>query len=296
MELIDGKKLSAEVKEEVRQRVDSLCAPSPPTLALVQVGEDPASGVYVRSKIRSCGECGIESNYVHLPRDATREQLLELLGGFNADLKTNGILLQLPLPSHLDEDEAISSIDPIKDVDGFHPENLGLLASGSPRFVSCTPAGIMEMLLRSRIDPAGKSAVVIGRSVIVGKPMAMLLSAKRAGGNATVTVCHSRTPNISEFSRKADIIIAALGKPMFVTADMVKQGAVVIDVGINRIEDKTSKKGYRLAGDVDFKRVSEKTSFITPVPGGVGPMTVAMLMVNTLKAFELQADAKNVAC
>jgi methylenetetrahydrofolate dehydrogenase (NADP+)/methenyltetrahydrofolate cyclohydrolase len=220
--------------------------------------------------------------------------LLELLRGLSDDPGVHGILLQLPLPRHIDQDLAIATIAPMKDVDGFHPENLGLLASGKPRYVSCTPAGIRELLLHYKIETAGKNAVVLGRSIIVGKPMALLLTMKDAAGNATVTICHSRTKDIAKVTREADILIAAMGVPHFVTGDMVKDGVVVVDVGINRVDDATAKKGYRIVGDVDFEAVSPKASYITPVPGGVGPMTVAMLMSNTLKAYLLQTATPNV--
>ncbi|MGD8414180.1 MAG: bifunctional methylenetetrahydrofolate dehydrogenase/methenyltetrahydrofolate cyclohydrolase FolD, partial [Candidatus Latescibacterota bacterium] len=260
-----------------------------PTIALIRVGEDPASKVYVKSKVKACEYCGIESRNIHLPEDTPEDEVLGLLDQFNRDPDVNGILLQLPVPKQIDSDKAINLIDPMKDVDGFHPENLGRLAAGNPRFVACTPLGIMELLLRNGVETSGKRAVVIGRSVIVGKPMSLLLSLKGPGGDATVTVCHSRTDDIAAYTREADIVVAAMGRAGFLTADMVKEGAVVVDVGINRVDDPAAKKGYRIVGDVDFENVAPKTSFITPVPGGVGPMTVAMLMANTYRAFELQA-------
>ncbi len=289
MELLDGKALAATIKEEVAARVAALEAGDRPTIALVRVGEDAASKVYVKSKAKACDLCGIESRNIVLPADTPERQVLDLLQELNADPDVNGILLQLPVPSQIDSDKAINTISPRKDVDGFHPENLGRLAAGNPRFVACTPLGIRELLVRNGVDTSGKKAVVIGRSVIVGKPMALLLSLKADGGNATVTICHSRTKDIGAFTRQADIVIAAMGRPDFVTADMVGDGAVVVDVGINRVEDSTKKKGYRLVGDVDFEAVAPKCSFITPVPGGVGPMTVAMLMANTFQAYSLQA-------
>ncbi len=289
MELLDGKALAATIKEEVAARVAALEAGDRPTIALVRVGEDAASKVYVKSKAKACDLCGIESRNIVLPADTPERQVLDLLQELNADPDVNGILLQLPVPSQIDSDKAINTISPRKDVDGFHPENLGRLAAGNPRFVACTPLGIRELLVRNGVDTSGKKAVVIGRSVIVGKPMALLLSLKADGGNATVTICHSRTKDIGAFTRQADIVIAAMGRPDFVTADMVSDGAVVVDVGINRVEDSTKKKGYRLVGDVDFEAVAPKCSFITPVPGGVGPMTVAMLMANTFQAYSLQA-------
>jgi methylenetetrahydrofolate dehydrogenase (NADP+)/methenyltetrahydrofolate cyclohydrolase len=294
VELLDGKSISQAVKQEVRAKVEKIEGSAKPQLTLVQVGDDPASSVYVRSKIRSCEECGIESRYLHLEDDITEVNLLGILKELSEDDSVNGILLQLPIPKHIDEAKAISSIAPLKDVDGFHPENLGLLVAGSPRYVPCTPLGIREMLARHNVETTGKHAVVLGRSIIVGKPMALLLSMKGAGGNATVTICNSRTPELSRHSSAADILISAMGRAMVIRAEMVKEGAVVVDVGMNRIEDKSRKSGYRLVGDVAFDEVSKKASFITPVPGGVGPMTVAMLMVNTLKAFSLQASTPNV--
>ncbi|MFQ5512290.1 MAG: bifunctional methylenetetrahydrofolate dehydrogenase/methenyltetrahydrofolate cyclohydrolase FolD [Candidatus Krumholzibacteriia bacterium] len=291
MKILDGKAASAVVQERVKGQVSKLSGR--PVLTLVQVGEDPASAVYVRTKIRMSEQCGIESRYVHLPDDVTEARLVETLGELSGDASVNGILLQLPLPPHIDQDRAVGTIAPIKDVDGFHPENLGLLASGRPRFVPCTPLGIVELMAQNQISTSGKRAAVLGRSIIVGKPISLLLALKGEGGDATVTICHSRTADIAAVTREADIVIAAMGQPHFVTADMVKQGAVVIDVGINRIDDASRKRGYRLVGDVDFAAVSDKASAITPVPGGVGPMTVAMLMSNTLKAFSLQAVASN---
>jgi methylenetetrahydrofolate dehydrogenase (NADP+)/methenyltetrahydrofolate cyclohydrolase len=289
MELLDGKALSAIIKEEVAAKVAALDSNNRPTIALVRVGEDPASKVYVNSKAKACEQCGIESRNIVLPVDTPEKQVLDLLKDLNTDSDVNGILLQLPVPPQIDSDKAINAISPRKDVDGFHPENLGRLAAGKPRFVACTPLGIRELLVRNGVDTSGKNAVVIGRSVIVGKPMALLLSLKADGGNATVTICHSRTKDIGSFTKQADIVIAAMGRPNFVTADMVREGAVVVDVGINRVEDSSKKKGYRLVGDVDFETVAPRCSFITPVPGGVGPMTVAMLMANTFQAYSLQA-------
>jgi methylenetetrahydrofolate dehydrogenase (NADP+)/methenyltetrahydrofolate cyclohydrolase len=292
MELLDGKALAATIRAEIAEKVARIDGRRP-TIALVRVGEDPASRVYVNSKAKACEECGIESRTVVLPEDTTEDEVLGTLGDFNADDAVDGILLQLPLPSQINSDRAVAAISPQKDVDGFHPESLGLLASGAPRFVPCTPAGIREMLIRNSIETSGARAVVVGRSVIVGKPMALLLTLKGPGGDATVTVCHSRTHDIGAITREADIIIAAIGVPHFITADMVRDGAVVIDVGINRVDDATKKKGYRIVGDVDFENVAPKTSFITPVPGGVGPMTVAMLMSNTFRAYELRTGASH---
>lgn len=295
MNLLDGKTLAAIVKEEVREKVAAVRQGSErrPTLALIRVGEDSASKVYVKSKEKACALCGIESRNIHLPEDTPEDEVLRLLRELNGDPDVSGILLQLPVPPQIDDDKAINTIDPMKDVDGFHPENLGRLAGGKPRFVACTPLGIRELFIRNGVETSGKRAVVIGRSVIVGKPMSLLLSLKGPGGDATVTVCHSRTEDIPAHTREADIVVAAMGRPGFVTADMVKDGATVVDVGINRVDDPSAKKGYRLVGDVDFEAVAPKTSFITPVPGGVGPMTVAMLMANTHHAFELQAMTPN---
>ncbi len=289
MTIIDGKETAAAVQQRVAGEVSRLGPRARPVLTLVQVGEDPASSVYVRTKARMSEQCGIESRRIHLDERVTESDLLGALCGLSEDAGVHGILLQLPLPAHIDQDRAIAAIAPLKDVDGFHPENLGLLTSGKPRFVPCTPLGIRELLMHYKIETAGKRAVILGRSIIVGKPVALLLTMKGPGGDATVTICHSRTPDIGAVTRTADILIAALGSPQFVTAAMVKEGVAVIDVGINRVEDKASKTGYRLLGDVDFDEVSKKASYITPVPGGVGPMTVAMLMSNTLKAYSLQA-------
>jgi methylenetetrahydrofolate dehydrogenase (NADP+)/methenyltetrahydrofolate cyclohydrolase len=242
----------------------------------------------VAAKARACEECGIDSQNVHLPADASEEQVLGVLRDFNADPSVDGILLQLPLPRQVDADRAIATISPEKDVDGFHPESLGRLAAGTPRFVPCTPLGIRELLVRNGIETAGANVVVLGRSVIVGKPMALLLALKGKGSDATVTLCHSRTRDVAAFTRSADIIIAAMGVPRFLKADMVREGAVVVDVGINRVDDASARKGYVLVGDVDFDAVAPRTSFITPEPGGVGPMTVAMLMSNTLAAHRMR--------
>lgn len=293
MQLLDGKALAATIKDEVKAKVDALEGDRRPTIALVRVGEDPASKVYVKSKVKACEYCGITSRNIHLPEDTPEAEVLDLLKRLNDDVEVNGILLQLPVPPQIDSDKGICTIDPMKDVDGFHPENLGRLAAGNPRFVACTPMGIRELLIRNGVETSGRRAVVIGRSVIVGKPMALLLSLKGEGGDATVSICHSRTGDIPAYTREADILIAAMGRPQFVTGDMVKDGAVVVDVGINRVDDPDAKKGYRLVGDVDFDAVAPHASFITPVPGGVGPMTVAMLMSNTYRAFSLQAVASD---
>ncbi|MGN0245170.1 MAG: bifunctional methylenetetrahydrofolate dehydrogenase/methenyltetrahydrofolate cyclohydrolase FolD [Lachnospiraceae bacterium] len=277
-QIIDGKAISEQIKEECRKKVAAYKEKGIEiTLAVIQVGADPASSVYVRNKKRACEFCGMTSLSYELPEETTHEELLTLIRKLNADDKVNGILVQLPLPKHIDEDLVIQAIDPKKDVDGFHPQSVGALCIGQPGFVSCTPAGIIELLKRSNIEIAGKECVVIGRSNIVGKPMALLLLRE----NGTVTVCHSRTKDLKEVTKRADILIVAIGKPKFITGDYVKEGAVVIDVGIHRNEDN------KLCGDVDFESVAEKTSAITPVPGGVGPMTIAMLMHNCVESVEL---------
>jgi methylenetetrahydrofolate dehydrogenase (NADP+)/methenyltetrahydrofolate cyclohydrolase len=284
MKLIDGKIVAAQIRAEVAHDVAAISGRKP-VLALVRVGEDPASRVYVGTKAKACEECGIGSRNVHLPDDVSEDRLLAALRDFNDDADVDGILLQLPLPRHIDSDRAIAAISPEKDVDGFHPESLGRLAAGAPRFVPCTPLGIRELLIRHDVKTAGANVVVLGRSVIVGKPMALLFALKGPGGDATVTVCHSRSRDLAAHTRNADIIVAAMGVAHFLKADMVREGAVVVDVGINRIDDPSSAKGYRIVGDVDFDAVAPRCSLITPVPGGVGPMTVAMLMSNTLAAF-----------
>ncbi|MDH3198363.1 MAG: bifunctional methylenetetrahydrofolate dehydrogenase/methenyltetrahydrofolate cyclohydrolase FolD [Candidatus Krumholzibacteria bacterium] len=293
MTLLDGKQTAATITGEIARKVAGIGDHRKPTLALVRVGEDPASKVYLGAKAKACAACGIESRGLHLDENASEQEVLDALRGFNEDPAVDGILLQLPLPARVDADRAIATIDPCKDVDGFHPMNLGRLASGNPRFVPCTPLGIRELLLRHGVETAGAHAVVVGRSVIVGKPVALLLALKGPGGDATVTICHSRTRDIAAVTRSADIVIAAMGVPRFITADMVSEGAAVVDVGINRVEDPTAKKGYRVVGDVDFDPVSRKAAFITPVPGGVGPMTVAMLMANTYRAWELGRETSN---
>ena len=275
--IIDGKKISAEVKEEVRIKVAALKEKGVSVgLAVVLVGEDPASKVYVNNKKKACEALGIESFEYLLSENTTQEELLELVEKLNSDERVDGILVQLPLPRHLDEKAVIAAISPNKDVDAFHAVNVGKIMSGDYTFAPCTPAGIIELIERSGISLEGKNCVVIGRSNIVGKPMSMLLLHK----NATVTICHSRTKNLADVVRGADVVVAAVGKAKFVTADMIKEGAVVIDVGINRMDD------GKLCGDVDFDTVAPKCSYITPVPGGVGPMTIAVLMQNTLKAAE----------
>ena len=282
-ELISGKVIGASINEELRKEVNQLKTNGiEPCLAVVLVGEDPASEVYVRNKKRTCGEIGIRSIGHDLPASTTQEELEKLIQSLNDDPAVHGILCQFPLPEKLDETRVILTISPDKDVDGLHPLNAGLIAMGQPKFISCTPYGVLQMLKRSRISTSGKNAVVLGRSNLVGRPIATLLSSK--GWDATVTVCHSRTANLAEVTSQADIMVAAIGIPEFVKADMVKPGAVVIDVGINRIDDPSKASGSRMVGDVAFKQVEEKASFITPVPGGVGPMTIAMLMANTVNA------------
>ena len=279
MNIIDGKAVSAAVKDEVKEQVAALKKDGGvPCLAVVLVGDDPASKVYVRNKKRACEYCGIKSLEYILDKTASEQQLLDLIDVLNNEPTVHGILVQLPLPPHINEQKIINAISEHKDVDAFHPANVGRLMTGNPDFLPCTPAGVMEMLKKYNIETAGKDCVIIGRSNIVGKPMAMLMLM----ANSTVTVCHSKTKNLKEKCLSADILIAAIGKPKFVTADMVKDGAVVIDVGINRTED------GKLCGDVDFDEVSKKASYITPVPGGVGPMTIATLMKNTLTAFKLR--------
>ena len=289
MKLLDGKITAAAIRSEVAREVAGLEGRKP-ALALVRVGEDPASKVYVGTKAKACEECGIGSRNVHLPDDVSEDRLLATLREFNDDTAIDGILLQLPLPRHIDSDRAVATISPEKDVDGFHPENLGRLAAGNPRFVPCTPLGIRELLLRNGVKTAGANAVVLGRSVIVGKPMALLLALKGEGGDATVTICHSRSRDLAAHTRAADIIVAAMGVAHFLKADMVRDGAVVVDVGINRVDDAAAPRGYRIVGDVDFDAVAPRCSLITPVPGGVGPMTVAMLMANTFSAFRMKRE------
>lgn len=286
MELIDGKKVATEVKAEIRREVEDIIARGGkrPHLAAILVGHDGGSETYVASKVKACEECDFKSTLIRHEADITEEQLLDDIARLNADDDVDGFIVQLPLPRHIDEQRVIEAIDPRKDVDGFHPINVGRMSIGLPCFVSATPSGIMELLRRYNIDTKGKRCVVLGRSNIVGKPMAMLMMQKSNPGNATVTVCHSATPDIAEKTREADIIIAALGQPGFVTADMVKPGAVIIDVGTTRVPDASRKSGFRLSGDVDFENVAPLCSMITPVPGGVGPMTICSLMKNTLLA------------
>lgn len=277
-QIIDGKAISKQIKEECRIKAEQYKEQGIEiTLAVVQVGSDPASNVYVRNKKRACEECGIKSLSYELPEETSEEELLALIAELNADQAVNGILVQLPLPEHIDENKVIQAIDAKKDVDGFHPVNAGALSTGQKGFVPCTPAGIIELLKRSHITISGKECVVVGRSNIVGKPAALLLLRE----NGTVTMCHSRTADLKEVTRRADILVVAIGRPKFITADHVKEGAAVIDVGIHRNEN------GKLCGDVDFENVAPKCSVITPVPGGVGPMTIAMLMSNCIASVDL---------
>jgi len=263
-----------------------------PGLAVVLVGEDPASQVYVRMKGKACEELGLYSETIRLPAEYAEDALLKIIDDLNANPKIHGILVQLPLPEHIDETKILNRINPGKDVDGFHPVNVGRMLIGDPGFLPCTPHGVQELLVRSGNSPEGKHVVVVGRSNIVGKPVAAILMQKKKGANATVTVCHSRTKDLPSVTRQGDIVVAAMGVPGFVKADMVKEGAVVIDVGVNRVDDPSAKKGYRLMGDVDFEAVKEKASAITPVPGGVGPMTIVMLMKNTVISAERTVERK----
>lgn len=286
MQLIDGKKTSQEIKVEIAQEVQKMIASGKrkPHLAAILVGNDGGSETYVAAKIKSCEEAGFDSTLVRFDGDVTEEELLSAVKKLNEDNNIDGFIVQLPLPKHISEEKVTEAIDPKKDVDGFHPQNLGRMITGADAFVSATPQGIMELLKRYNIKTEGKHVVVIGRSNIVGRPMSILLSLKGNPGDATVTLCHSRTVNLKELCLQADIIIAALGIPEFLKADMVKEGAVVIDVGTTRVPSNETKSGWRLKGDVDFANVSPKCSYITPVPGGVGPMTIASLLLNTLKA------------
>jgi len=286
MTLLDGKKTAADIKEEIALDVAELKKRENivPHLAAVIVGSDGASITYVNAKVKACERVGFESSLIRLPKETTEEELLNEINILNVDNDIDGFIVQLPLPSHIDEQKIIMAIDPEKDVDGFHPTNVGKMALNLPTFISATPYGILELLDRYNVEISGKHVVVIGRSHIVGSPMSILLAQKRKIGNATVTLTHSRTKNLKEITLQADIIIAALGIPEFLKADMVKDNVTIIDVGITRVPDSRKKSGYRLLGDVAFEEVSKKAAFITPVPGGVGPMTIAMLLKNTLAA------------
>jgi len=286
--LLDGKTTSKQIKEEIKVEVDRIKASGGkvPHLAAVLVGSDGASRTYVNAKVKACELIGFESSLVELEASTTQEELLEKVQMLNENPNIDGFIVQVPLPDHIDEQAVTLAIDPSKDVDGFHPENLGKLVLGLPTYISATPNGILELFKRYNIETSGKHCVVMGRSHIVGTPMSILMGQKREVGNCTVTLVHSRTQNIKEITKTADILIVAIGKPEFVTGDMVKEGAVVIDVGIHRIEDASKKSGYRLLGDVKYDDVAPKASFISPVPGGVGPMTIASLLMNTLQAVK----------
>ena len=292
--ILDGKALAQEIRSEVADGVAEMQRNHgvTPGLAAVLVGDDPASAIYVRNKRKACDEVGMVSDTICLPGNSTTEKVLDAVDGLNKNPRFHGILVQLPLPTQVDELAVIESIDPDKDVDGLHPFNVGKLVQGRADFIPGTPAGIQQILLRSGHDPSGTNVVVCGRSDIVGKPMALLLMQRAHGANATVTVCHTHTKNMEEITSQADILVAAIGSPNAITADMVKEGAIVIDVGINRVTDDSRKRGYRLNGDVNFAEVSEKASAITPVPGGVGPMTIAMLLVNTLTATRISIHGR----
>jgi len=285
--IIDGKKIASEVRQELKSKIEWLKSLNirVPGLVTILVGDNPASQSYVSSKSKACNEIGMLSKIEKLPNDTTEQQLLEMIDHYNASDDYHGILVQLPLPKHINEDKVIERISPSKDVDGFHPINVGNLVIGKDTFYPCTPNGILELISRYKIETSGKHVVVVGRSNIVGKPVANMLLQKKEGANAVVTVCHSAAKDLSHYIQDADILIAAIGKANFITADMVKDGVTVIDVGINRVEDSSSSKGYKIVGDVDFENVSKKASFITPVPGGVGPMTIAMLLQNTFLAY-----------
>ncbi len=288
--IIDGKVTSDQIKNELQKEIIGLKQSGiVPGLAAVLVGDDMASGIYVRNKAKACEQIGINSEVMKYPGDMTEKELLDKVDELNKRVDINGILVQLPLPKQIREEKVIIAIDPEKDVDGFHPLNVGMMWAGEPTFLPCTPYGIQQLLVRNGYDPAGKHVVILGRGSLVGKPLATILLQKARGANATVTICHTGTVDMAYFSRQADILVAAIGKAHFVGKDMVRPGAVVIDVGVNRLEDKTKEKGYRVVGDVNFEEVSQIASAITPVPGGVGPMTIAMLLTNTVKAAKKQA-------
>ena len=287
MIILDGKKTSNDIKIEISESVKEIVAKGsrPPHLAAVIVGDDGASLTYVGSKVRACKKVGFESTLIKLPKSISENELLEKVEELNNDEKIDGYIVQLPLPKHIDSQKILMAVSPDKDVDGFHPTNFGKMTLGLPTFTSATPYGIMELLKRYKVETSGKHTVVIGRSDIVGRPISILMSQKSDPGNSTVTLAHSRTKNINDLTKQADIIISALGVPNFIKADMVKDGVVVIDVGITRVPD-NSQKGYKIVGDVDYENVSKKSSYITPVPGGVGPMTIAMLLINCLKSYQ----------
>ncbi len=287
MTIIDGKKIAREIRAELKEKVAGLKEKfgKVPGLVTIIVGDNPASKVYVNMKHKACEEIGMKPKIEKLPENTAESELVDLIEKYNNDENYHGILVQLPLPEQIDEDKIIETISPDKDVDGFHPVNVGKLLIGQDTFEPCTPAGIIELLKRYNITTAGKHAVIVGRSNIVGKPLAAMLVQKKEGANAIVTVCHSAAGNLSDYTKSADILIAAIGRPNFITGEMVKENAVVIDVGINRVDAPETPKGYKLVGDVNFEEVSRKASYITPVPGGVGPMTIAMLLSNTYKSF-----------
>jgi methylenetetrahydrofolate dehydrogenase (NADP+)/methenyltetrahydrofolate cyclohydrolase len=286
MILIDGKKVSESIQEKILQEVNELVAQGerPPHLVAVLVGDDPASQTYVKNKINACKKVGFQSGLIHLEPYTSEIKLLQIIEGLNNDPNVDGYIVQLPLPAHISQQKVIEAIRPSKDVDGFHPMNVGRMVLNLPTYVSATPYGIIQLLEYYKIETSGKHCVVVGRSHIVGSPMSILMARNTPIGNATVTLCHSRTNRLNEITRNADILIAAIGKPNYITQEMVKEGAVVIDVGINRVDDNYNPKGYKLVGDVDFENVKDKCSYITPVPGGVGPMTIASLLKNTLLA------------
>ena len=290
MQILDGREAAQAIKDSLKLQVAQLAASGKevPHLAAILVGTNGASETYVAAKVKACEEVGFKSTLIRAEEDISGLRLLDIIMDLNTDPDVDGILVQLPLPRHISAEEVINAIDPAKDVDGFHPNNVGKMVLGQSTFVPATPHGIMLLLQHYRIETKGRHAVVVGRSNIVGRPMSILLSGSSNPGNCTVTICHSHTTNLKELCRTADIIIAALGRPEAITADMVKEGAVVVDVGITRINDPSKKKGYRLAGDVDFRNVAPKSSFITPVPGGVGPMTIAALLKNTFRACTLK--------
>jgi methylenetetrahydrofolate dehydrogenase (NADP+)/methenyltetrahydrofolate cyclohydrolase len=288
--IISGTEVAAQIREELKERVKKLNEKGiTPALAVVLVGEDPASISYVTAKAKGAEEIGMHEETIRLPADTPEEKVLQTVDKLNKDSKFHGILVQLPLPKHISTDKVISYISAEKDVDGFHPVNVGKALRGEPCPLPCTPHGVQQLLIRSGNNPDGKHVVICGRSNLVGKPLAAILMQKKKGANATVTICHTGTKDIGYFARQADIVVAAMGSPKAITADMVRDGAVVIDVGVNRVEDKTREKGFRLVGDVDFDAIKEKAAAITPVPGGVGPMTVTMLLMNTVEAAERKA-------
>ena len=293
-EIIDGKQVAAEIRLELAKELAQLKADSGivPGLAVILLGEDPASKSYVSAKEKACAEIGIYSDDNRLPAETSEAELLALIEQLNQDDRIHGILVQLPLPRHINEAAVINAISPEKDVDGFHPVNLGRMMIGEKSFLPCTPHGVLQLLRRKNVPIAGAEVVIVGRSNIVGKPLANIMMQKSDMGNATVTVCHTRSRDLGAHTRKADILIAAAGRPNTISADMVRDGAVIIDVGVNRVEDPSAKRGYRLVGDVDYEAVKEKAAMITPVPGGVGPMTITMLLHNTVQAAKAKATAK----